>query len=90
MSKRGNEARPRLLSNESNSCFRVIFAGPWRTKGDWWSETEWARDEWEFEMRTLRPRFQAERTKECDEETALYRVYKDLRTKRWFVEGIYD
>lgn len=67
----------------------LAFAGPWRTKGDWWSETVWARDEWDIEVRTLRPKFEAN-AEQQDQETALYRVYKDLRAKCWFVEGIYD
>lgn len=84
------DGKPMSLACQGVRRRILAFAGPWRTKGEWWSETEWARDEWEFEMRTLRPRFQAERPKQSDKETALYRVYKDLRTKRWFVEGIYD
>jgi len=38
----------------------------------------------------LRPTVRPESSQESEEETALYRVYKDLRAKRWFVEGIYD
>lgn len=68
----------------------LAFAGPWRTKGDWWSETSWARDEWDVEIPALRPKFQPTPEEIRQEETALYRIYKDLRTKRWFVEGIYD
>jgi protein ImuB len=68
----------------------LAFAGPWRTKGDWWSETKWARDEWDIKVRPLRQGVQSESSRVSEEETALYRVYKDLRAKRWFVEGIYD
>lgn len=68
----------------------LAFAGPWRTKGDWWSETVWARDEWDVEVRVLRPKYQPEPHNTGPEETALYRIYKDLRLKRWFVEGTYD
>jgi hypothetical protein len=38
----------------------------------------------------LRATIQSENSRENEEETAVYRVYKDLRAKRWFVEGIYD
>lgn len=65
-------------------------AGPWRTKGDWWSETAWARDEWDVVLHTLRPAIQKESGQEDPEETAVYRIYRDLRSRRWFVEGIYD
>jgi protein ImuB len=84
------EGKPTFLSCEGARRRILAFAGPWRTKGDWWSETKWARDEWDIKVRPLRQRVQSESTRESEEETALYRVYKDLRAKRWFVEGIYD
>jgi protein ImuB len=84
------EGKPTFLACEGVRRRILAFAGPWRTKGDWWSETEWARDEWDIEVRTLRPKVQPDSSRESEEETALYRVYKDLRAKRWFVEGIYD
>jgi len=82
--------KPTFLSCEGVRRQILAFAGPWRRKGDWWSETAWAREEWDVETRTLRPKAQAEPTGRGEDETALYRVYKDLRAKRWFVEGIYD
>jgi protein ImuB len=82
--------KPTFLSCEGVRRQILAFAGPWRRKGDWWSETVWAREEWDIETRTLRPNAQAEPTGCGENETVLYRVYKDLRAKRWFVEGIYD
>jgi len=81
--------KPTFLSCEGVRRQILAFAGPWKRKGDWWSETPWAREEWDVETRTLRPKVQAE-PRGGEEETALYRIYKDLRAKRWFVEGIYD
>jgi protein ImuB len=83
------EGKPACLTCDGARRAILAFAGPWRTKGDWWSETVWARDEWDVEVLTLRPNDQHESGK-TSEETVLYRVYKDLRMKRWFVEGIYD
>jgi protein ImuB len=58
---------------------RVLHAsGPWRSSGDWWDATgEWKRDEWDVHI-TL------------DGCAALYRVFRDLQTRSWFVEGMYD
>jgi protein ImuB len=84
------EGKPAFLGCEGARRRILAFAGPWRTKGDWWSETKWARDEWDIKVRPLRQRVQSESSREIEEETALYRVYKDLHAKRWFVEGIYD
>jgi protein ImuB len=84
------EGKPAFLSCEGVRRHILAFAGPWRTKGNWWSETAWVRDEWDIEVRTVRAKVQLEHNRNGEEGTALYRVYKDLRAKRWFVEGIYD
>jgi protein ImuB len=84
------EGKPSFLGCEGVRRLILAFAGPWRTKGDWWSETSWERDEWDIEVRTLRSKVQPESNRESGQETALYRIYMDLRAKRWFVEGIYD
>lgn len=82
--------KPTSLACEGVHRQILAFAGPWRRKGDWWSETAWTREEWDVEVRRLRPKVQQGRDGTDAQETALYRVYKDLRTKRWFVEGVYD
>ena len=84
------EGRPAFLGCEGVRRQILAFAGPWKRKGEWWSERAWAREEWDVEVRTLRPKVQRERDGTDEKETALYRVYKDWRTKRWFVEGVYD
>jgi len=84
------DGKPRFLGCEGVRRQILAFAGPWRTKGDWWAETAWARDEWDIVMRALRPTVQSENGQGNEQETGVYRVYKDLRAKRWFVEGIYD
>jgi protein ImuB len=64
-------------------------AGPWRTSGEWWKVGQaadsgqrtansgsggWTRDEWDVALG----------------DGALYRLYRDRTTERWFVEGILD
>ena len=84
-----DDGKPANIRYEGTSHQVLAFAGPWRTKGDWWSETAWARDEWDVLLRSLQPIYRQESSEEKDE-TALYRIYRDLRSRRWFVEGIYD
>ncbi len=55
----------------------IALAGPWRTTGDWWRDDRWARDEWDV-------------TLERQGHQTLYRIYRELATENWFVEGIYD
>ena len=53
-------------------------AGPWRKTGDWWADDSWARDEWDVAIGS------------SNVEQGLYRIYHDLQTDAWFVEGMYD
>jgi protein ImuB len=55
----------------------VDLAGPWRTTGDWWRDDGWARDEWDVTLERLGRQ-------------TLYRVFRELKTENWFVEGNYD
>jgi protein ImuB len=78
--------RPTRISAHDvrSSCLvrgKVICAsGPWRTSGDWWRADVWARDEWDLAVADSMP-------KQSD---VLCRVYRDLQSEQWFVEGIYD
>jgi len=66
------------------------LSGPWRNSGEWWKGTEktpridtdaqgsnWAREEWDIAV----PGTQG---------IALYRIYRDLASGAWLVEGSYD
>ena len=60
----------------------VSVAGPWRTSGDWWRPDCWARDEWDVGVESgSKVGFQAQ---------LLYRIFRELSSGTWFVEGIYD
>ena len=52
----------------------IAHAGPWRSSGDWWQRAPWDHAEWDIAVTG----------------GTLYRLYEDLRTGRWFVEGNYD
>lgn len=63
----------------------IAAAGPWRTSGHWWDQTPWSRDEWDVALAITRTFNGAIETA-----VVLYRIYRDLLTDRWFVEGSYD
>ena len=62
-------------------CGQVICAsGPWRISGDWWRADVWARDEWDV----------AVNSSSSQQSDVLCRIYRDLQSEEWFVEGVYD
>jgi len=77
----------------------VCAAGPWRTTGEWWRADAWARDEWDvaIESRGQRPEVRSQWSEDAKGAGSqvgptqiLYRIYRELRSGTWFVEGIYD
>jgi protein ImuB len=53
------------------------IAGPWRVSGQWWSEANWCREEWDVRLTTE----SAERV--C-------RIAFDPRSRCWYIQGTYD
>ena len=66
----------------------VRLAGPWRKTGDWWRDDCWARDEWDVAVEN-RIGMAGEQTR-TKLSHVLYRIYRELRSGAWFVEGAYD
>ncbi len=67
-------ARPKEVIASGVEGKVIEAAGPWRTSGDWWTESPWARDEWDVEL----------------SDGALYRIYCESKTKDWYVQAVYD
>lgn len=79
------DGRPTQISvrEDDHSAVRgtiVCASGPWRTSGDWWRADSWARDEWDVAVVSL---IGAQTEMLC-------RIYRDLQSEEWFVEGTYD
>ena len=53
------------------------IAGPWRVSGQWWSEANWCREEWDV-------RLAIEGTER------VCRIAFDPRSRCWYVQGTYD
>jgi len=72
----------------------VGVAGPWRTTGDWWRADSWARDEWDVAIESRGQRSEGSKVKEVGSQVGptqiLYRIYRELGSGAWFVEGVYD
>lgn len=80
---RGRPARINTWSGKSSNVLRgkvVCAAGPWRRSGDWWRSDMWARDEWDVAV--IDSAF--------PQNEVLCRIYRELSSEKWFVEGIYD
>jgi protein ImuB len=52
----------------------IECAGPWKTSGEWWTETAWTREEWDVAL----------------DDGALYRIYEQPDKHDWYVHSIYD
>jgi protein ImuB len=50
---------PKRILSDRVSGIVVQAAGPWRTSGEWWTDTAWDRDEWDVVL----------------EDSAIYRLY---------------
>src|SRR5437667_235803 len=58
----------------------VCASGPWRSSGDWWRADVWARDEWDVAIADSNG----------GQSDVLCRIYRELASEEWVVEGIYD
>ena len=75
-------------SNRSVHGKVVRLGGPWRTTGDWWREDRWARDEWDVTVEKRAAMSSGKPTPSSLQ--VLYRIYRELSSGSWFVEGMYD
>ncbi|HTF64303.1 MAG TPA: hypothetical protein VK638_16595, partial [Edaphobacter sp.] len=53
------------------------IAGPWRVNGQWWSEANWCREEWDVRLAT-------------ESIERVCRIAFDPRSRYWYVQGTYD
>jgi protein ImuB len=80
---KGQPARINARDMNSSGVVRGrvnCVSGPWRTSGDWWRTDVWARDEWDIAV--------AESMEKQGD--LLCRIYRDLKSEEWFIEGMYD
>ena len=68
------EGRPVRVEAEGFRGAVVARAGPWATAGEWWTETAWAREEWDIAL---------------PDGTAC-RLVRDGATNAWTIDAVYD
>jgi protein ImuB len=66
--------RPVYLSAPSMQGNIATARGPWRVSGNWWSEDRWNRDRWDVAL----------------DSGLLLRLFEEIDSGRWFIEGSYD
>jgi protein ImuB len=66
--------RPAFVRGESFAGRVVHAAGPWRVHSEWWSDGCYARDYYDMQL----------------SDGCVYRLYCDLTTHSWLVDGVYD
>lgn len=66
--------RPEFVRGENLAGRVVQAAGPWRVQGEWWSDGTYAREYYDAQL----------------SDGGVYRLYCDLTTQSWFVDGVYD
>ena len=79
----GEPVRIAARSMDASSAMRgkiVCACGPWRSSGDRWRADVWARDEWDVAIADSNG----------GQSDVLCRIYRELASEEWFVEGIYD
>ena len=66
--------RPAFVRGAGIAGRVVHAAGPWRVQGEWWSDSPYARDYYDAQL----------------SDGGVYRLYCDVPTQHWFVDGVYD
>ena len=68
------DGRPAAVTAPGTRGRVLAGAGPWRTAGEWWADTAWAREEWDVALA----------------DGAVYRLVQDLATATWTLDAVYD
>jgi protein ImuB len=69
--------QPTAITVGGESFAVVMQAGPWRRSGQWWSQTNWCREEWDVLL--------SERASE-----KICRIAHDPGSHCWYLAGTYD
>ncbi len=68
------DGQPRHVEAPGVAGAVAACAGPWRTAGEWWTDTIWSREEWDVALA----------------DGAVYRLVLDRARGAWTVNAVYD
>ena len=75
---KGNKDIPAAVIFNGAKAKVIHACGPWRGSGSWWDQAaRWQRDEWDVAL-------------SVNGTSGLYRIFRDITSGQWFVEGMYD
>jgi protein ImuB len=81
LTEQSRGAVPTTVIFNGVKAFVIQASGPWRGSGAWWDHAgQWQREEWDVHLRFIN----------CNDAFGLYRIFRDLQSEQWFVEGMYD
>lgn len=72
-----NGTSPALVYWNGQRYTVAELAGPWRLSGQWWSESNWNREEWDARLAS------GKTVQTC-------RIARDPNSNCWYVQGTYD
>jgi protein ImuB len=73
---RGNA--PAVIAFNGTKAKVTHASGPWRSGGEWWSMRDaWQREEWDVEVAIHGGK-------------SAYRIFREVQSGEWFVQGMYD
>jgi protein ImuB len=69
---------PATISFNGTRAKITQASGPWRSGGEWWSTRgAWQREEWDVEVAVSGGK-------------SVYRIFREVQSGEWFVQGMYD
>jgi protein ImuB len=82
-----NRGVPEFVRGENLGARVVSLAGPWRREGEWWNHNGNGKEPGDSARKSPLHRDYYELALA---DGGVYRVYRDLSSNQWFVDGIYD
>jgi protein ImuB len=71
------DQKPRRLIFNGRRANVMLASGPWKLSGEWWTEKPWKIEQWDVSV-------------EENSAIVFYRIFREVWSGKWFLEGTYD